>query len=165
MGEGAVPVKYLDDESKCKAREVEYFGHLILDSPEGAPKKEHDPEKMNENNKKRILVVDDHPKVLAFIAIDLELRGFGVSTATSGEEALKKVDSENPDIILLDILMPGMSGFEVLQKLRPSTDIPVIAFSASPENQEPAIRAGANMFIHKPFDPDDMAKKIGELVG
>jgi hypothetical protein len=53
MGEGAVPVKYLDDESKCKAREMEYLGRLILDSPEGAQKKEHDPEKMNENNKIR----------------------------------------------------------------------------------------------------------------
>ena len=50
MGEGAVPVKYLDDEGKCKAREMEYLGHLILDSPEGAEKKEHDPEKMSENN-------------------------------------------------------------------------------------------------------------------
>jgi len=50
MGEGAVPVKYLDDESKCKAREMEYLGHLILDSPEGAKKKEHNPEKMNEDN-------------------------------------------------------------------------------------------------------------------
>jgi CheY-like chemotaxis protein len=120
---------------------------------------------MNDNNKKCILVVDDHPKVLAFIAIDLKLRGFSVSTATSGEEALKKMDSEKPDIILLDILMPGMSGFDVLEKLREYSQIPVIAFSASPENHEPAIRAGANIFIHKPFDPDDMARKIGELVG
>jgi CheY-like chemotaxis protein len=98
-------------------------------------------------NKKRILVVDDHPKVLAFIKIDLKLRGFNVICASSGEEALNLVKSENPDIILLDILMPGMSGFEVLQALRQSTNIPVIAFSASPENQEPAMRAGANMFI------------------
>jgi hypothetical protein len=50
MGEGAVPVKYLDDESKCKAREMEYLGRLIPDSPEGAKKKEHNPEKMNEDN-------------------------------------------------------------------------------------------------------------------
>jgi DNA-binding response OmpR family regulator len=119
----------------------------------------------NHDNKKRILVVDDHPRVLAFVAIDLKLRGFDVITATSGEEALRKTKTEKPDIILLDILMPGMSGFEVLEKLRPGTDTPVIAFSASPENQDPAIRAGANMFIHKPFDPDEMARKIGELVG
>ena len=50
MGEGAVPVKYLDDEGKRKAREMEYLGHLILDSPEGAKEKEHDPEKMDDNN-------------------------------------------------------------------------------------------------------------------
>lgn len=120
---------------------------------------------IDKGNKKRILVVDDHPKVLAFIEIDLKLRGFDVITAASGEEALKKIETEHPDVILLDILMPGMSGLEVLEKLRCSDSTPVIAFSASPENQDPAISAGANLFIHKPFDPDDMAKKIGQLVG
>jgi hypothetical protein len=53
MCEGAVPVKYLDEESKCKAREMEYLDHLIFDSPEGAQEKKHDPEKMKEDNKIR----------------------------------------------------------------------------------------------------------------
>ncbi len=117
-----------------------------------------------DEKKKRVLIVDDHPKVLAFIQMDLKLRGYNVITASSGEEALKKIKTEKPDIILLDILMPGMSGLDVLEAVRPSSKVPVIAFSASPENQGPAIRAGANFFINKPFDPDEMAKKIGELV-
>ncbi len=115
-------------------------------------------------NKKRILVVDDQPGVRAFIQIDLRLRGFDVVCAGSGEEALKIVKAEEPDIMLLDILMPGMSGLDVLKELRHFTKMPVIAFSASPENREPAMQAGATQFMHKPFDPDDMARKIEALV-
>jgi two-component system KDP operon response regulator KdpE len=114
--------------------------------------------------KKRILVVDDQPKVLAFITIDLKLRGFDVICAGSGEQALEMIHEGKPDIMLLDILMPGMSGIDVLKKLRLFTKMPVIAFSASPENRVPAISAGANDFIHKPFDADDMMKTIKALL-
>jgi two-component system, OmpR family, KDP operon response regulator KdpE len=120
---------------------------------------------MAETEKKKIvLVVDDEPKVLKFIEIDLKLRGFCVLTSSSGEKAVKIVKDEKPDIVLLDILMPGKDGIEVLKELRTFTDLPVIAFSASPGNQDPAFRAGASEFIHKPFDPDDMARTIKTLI-
>lgn len=115
-------------------------------------------------SKKRVLVVDDHAKVLKFIEIDLKLRGFQVSSAGSGEKALELVRSEGPDIVLLDMVMPGKNGFEVLRELRAFSRIPVIAFSASPSNQDPALIAGANDFMHKPFDPETMAKKINTLL-
>jgi two-component system KDP operon response regulator KdpE len=114
--------------------------------------------------KKLVLVVDDQPRVLTFIEIDLKLRGFSVISTSSGEKALEMVISAKPDIVLLDMVMPGMDGFEVLKKLRALTDLPVIAFSASPGNQDLAINAGANDFVHKPFDPDDMARKIITLL-
>ena len=114
--------------------------------------------------KRRVLVVDDHPKVLKFIEIDLKLRGFEVVSAGSGKEALELVSSAKPDIILLDMIMPGIDGFETLKALRAFTYLPVIAFSASPGNQDPAMRLGANDFVHKPFDPDDMARKIMALL-
>jgi two-component system, OmpR family, KDP operon response regulator KdpE len=114
--------------------------------------------------KKRVLVVDDHPKVLAFIQIDLRLRGFDVICGCSGDEALDLVRSEKPDIVLLDMVMPGIDGFEVLKEMRTFTTLPVIAFSASPGNQDPAMQAGANDFVHKPFDPDDMANRINVLL-
>ena len=114
--------------------------------------------------KKLVLVVDDQPRVLTFIEIDLKLRGFSVITASSGEKALEMVNSAKPDIVLLDMVMPVMDGFEVLKKLRALTDLPVIAFSASPGNQDLAINAGANDFVHKPFDPDDMARRIKALL-
>ena len=87
-------------------------------------------------NKKTVLVVDDQPKVLKFVEIDLKLRGFIVLTTISGETAVKLVKDKKPDIVLLDMVMPGMDGVEVLKALRKFTDLPIIAFSASPGNQD-----------------------------
>jgi two-component system, OmpR family, KDP operon response regulator KdpE len=121
---------------------------------------------MNAEEKKQcVLVVDDHPKVLRFIEIDLKLRGFEVITTTSGSEALELVKSAKPDIMLLDIIMPEMDGFEVLKKVRSFTQLPVIAFSASPANYEDAMRLGANDFMPKPFQPDEMVRRIKTLLG
>lgn len=109
-------------------------------------------------------MVDDHPQVLKFIEIDLKLRGFEVFRADSGEKALELIHSQKPDIMLLDILMPGMSGIDVLKTLRGFSGMPVIAFSANPENREPAMQAGADHFIFKPFDPDEMEKFIRKFL-
>ena len=119
---------------------------------------------IEQENKKRVLVVDDQPRVLKFIEIDLKLRGFEVFCAGSGEQALAVISSAKPDIILLDMVMPEKDGFEVLRELRTYSRIPVIAFSASPGNQDPALAAGASDFMHKPFNPEDMAKKISTLL-
>jgi len=117
-----------------------------------------------EGKKQCVLVVDDHPKVLRFIEIDLKLRGFDVITTTSGSEALELVKSAKPDIMLLDIIMPGMDGFELLKKLRLFTQLPVIAFSASPGNYHDAMRVGANDFMSKPFQPDEMVRRINAIL-
>jgi two-component system, OmpR family, KDP operon response regulator KdpE len=114
--------------------------------------------------KKRVLVVDDQSKVLTFVEIDLKLRGFEVICANSGEKALELISSTKPDIMLLDVVMPGIDGFEVLKELRSYSKLPVICFSASPGNQDLALQAGANDFMHKPFNPDDMCKKINTLL-
>jgi two-component system KDP operon response regulator KdpE len=115
--------------------------------------------------KRCVLVVDDHPRVLRFIEIDLKLRGFEVITTTSGEEALELVKSGEPDIMLLDIIMPEIDGFEVLKQLRAFSQLPVIAFSASHASHDDAIRLGADDFITKPFHPDEMVRRIGALIG
>ena len=120
---------------------------------------------MSETEKKqRVLVVDDHPKVLRFIEIDLKLRGFEVITTTSGEKALELVKSVKPDIMLMDIIMPDIDGFEVLKKLRTFTQLPVIALSANPGNQDKAMRLGANDFMLKPFDPDVMGRRLSTIL-
>ncbi len=110
-----------------------------------------------------VLVVDDQPKVLRFVEIDLKLRGFEVITTSSGEEALELVKSMEPDIMLLDMIMPGMDGFQVLRELRCFTQLPVIAFSASPGSRH-AVEVGANDFLIKPFHPDEMVSRIRGLL-
>jgi two-component system KDP operon response regulator KdpE len=117
-----------------------------------------------EEEKQRVLVVDDNPKVLRFIEIDLRIRGFEVITTTSGNKALELVKSAKPDVMLLDIIMPDMNGFEVLKKLRDFTQLPVIAFSASPGNYYDAMRLGADDFVSKPFQLDNIASKIQSLL-
>lgn len=114
--------------------------------------------------KRRVLVVDDQPRVLKFIQIDLKLRGFEVLTTTSGGEALELVQSAKPDVMLLDIIMPGMDGFELLKKLRVFSSIPVIAVSASSGNSEKALHAGANDFVAKPFRVEELVQKIEVLL-
>jgi len=119
---------------------------------------------MSKEKKKKVLVVDDQPKVLRFIEIDLKIRGFDVCCAASGEEALAIIKSAPPDILLLDMVMPGKDGFDTIKELRTFSQMPVIAFSASPGNHAPALQCGANDFMHKPFDPEDMAQKIRSLL-
>ena len=81
-------------------------------------------------------------------------------TTTSGEEALELARSQNPDIVLLDILMQPLTGFEVLERLRAFSKVPVIVFTAHREVGEMALKEGANATMTKPFKPDDLVKKI-----
>jgi two-component system, OmpR family, KDP operon response regulator KdpE len=120
---------------------------------------------MNETEKKQsVLVVDDQPKVLRFIEINLKLHGFEVISTTSGQEALDLVKSTKPDIMLLDLIMPGIDGFELLKELRTFSDLPVIAISASPGNYDSAMQLGANDFVPKPFKADEMIGRIKKLL-
>ena len=121
---------------------------------------------MNETKKKQcVLVVDDNPKVLRFIEIDLKLRRFDVMTTTSGDEALEIVRSKKPDVVLLDIIMREKDDFEVLKKLRTFSQLPVIAISVNPGNRNDSLRLGADDFTTKPFYPNEMVKKIQALLG
>jgi two-component system, OmpR family, KDP operon response regulator KdpE len=114
-------------------------------------------------SKVRVLVVDDDVKILRFIGASLRLNGYDVTTITRGEEALKLAGSGKADIIVLDILMPVMDGFEVLRKLRSVSELPVIVISANVSAAEKALSLGANDFLAKPFLPDELIKRIGAL--
>ena len=114
--------------------------------------------------KRRILVVDDEPRVLRFIEIGLRNRGFEVMTTGSGEAALALIEQAEPDVILLDIVMPGLDGLEVLRRVRATRKLPVITFSANLENRHKALSLGANNFVSKPFDSDKMALMIRDLL-
>ena len=112
-----------------------------------------------------VLVADDDQKILRFVRTSLKLAGYEVITVECGEDALKAVETEKPDVMLLDILMPGTDGFEVLKRLRPASCLPVIAFSAHASATDEAMRLGANAFLAKPFRPDELAAKIESVLG
>jgi DNA-binding response OmpR family regulator len=114
--------------------------------------------------KKKILLVDDERGILKVLSIKLRVSGYDVVTAAGGQEALELIDSASPDVMLLDVIMPGVDGFEVLRKLRPTSQLPVIVYSARPSNMQEALRLGANDFLAKPFDVDDLVKRIELLL-
>ena len=114
--------------------------------------------------KKVVLIVDDHPRMLRFMEIELKLSGFEVITTTSGREALDIVRSGRPDFMILDIMMPDMDGYEVLQELRSFSTMPVIAVSASISNGAKALEMGADGFFTKPFRALEIVPKINELL-
>ena len=115
--------------------------------------------------RKKILLVDDEKAILKVIGIKLRISGYDVATASGGQEALDLVKAESPDIMLLDVIMPGIDGFKVLEKMRSFSELPVIVFSARPENAQKAMSLGANDFLAKPFNVDEMVGRIETLLG
>jgi class 3 adenylate cyclase len=115
-----------------------------------------------------ILVVDDLPQNIRLLDAVLSPRGFRVATASSGEEALAVLSKEDPDLVLLDIRMPGMDGYEVCRRIRadPRTAfLPVIMITASAgEERIRAIESGADDFVQEPFDQAELLARVRSLV-
>jgi DNA-binding response OmpR family regulator len=111
---------------------------------------------------KRVLVVDDEPRIIGFIRMNLELEGHQVIEAHSGLEALEAVRTKLPDIILLDVMMPDLDGFETLRMLREFSDIPVIMLTAKGEENDRVygLELGADDYITKPFGPRELSSRI-----
>jgi DNA-binding response OmpR family regulator len=114
--------------------------------------------------KKKILLVADEQAILRVVSIKLRICGFEVVTAPGGQEALDLVKTESPDIMLLDVIMPGVDGFTVLEKLRAVSELPVIVVSARQENAQKALTLGASDFFSKPYDINDILKRIESLL-
>jgi DNA-binding response OmpR family regulator len=111
-----------------------------------------------------VLVVDDDIRILRIVKTGLRLAGYDVVTASGGEEALALVKSVKPDIMLLDIVMTPMNGFEVLKELRANSVLPVIVMSAHTSMAAEALKVGANTFLNKPFNPDRLISEIRRLL-
>jgi DNA-binding response OmpR family regulator len=111
---------------------------------------------------KTVLVVDDESRMVEFIAMNLELEGFRVARAANGSEALEKASKEHPDLVLLDIMMPEMDGFETLQGLRETSSVPVIFLTAKSEEVDRirGLDLGADDYITKPFSPRELVSRI-----
>jgi two-component system KDP operon response regulator KdpE len=111
---------------------------------------------------KTVLVVDDESRMVEFIAMNLELEGFRVVRAANGSEALEKASKEHPDLVLLDIMMPEMDGFETLEGLRETSSVPVIFLTAKSEEVDriKGLDLGADDYITKPFSPRELVSRI-----
>jgi CheY-like chemotaxis protein len=115
----------------------------------------------------RILAVDDVDDNLLLLQTLLESEGYTVDVANSGRMALEKIQTTPPDLVLLDVMMPDMNGYEVTQHIRENQrcgDLPILLISAHDEVRlEQGVAAGANDFIRKPLDFNRLLSRIGEL--
>ena len=112
--------------------------------------------------RKRVLVVDDEPRMIGFIRMNLELEGFQVIEARNGIEALKAVRTQLPDVVLLDVMMPQMDGFETLRLLREFSAVPVIMLTAKSEEDDIVygLELGADDYVTKPFGPRELSSRL-----
>lgn len=117
---------------------------------------------------RRILAVDDEKHIVRLIQVNLERQGYEVLTAFDGKEALQKVEEERPDLVVLDVMMPYMDGFEVLQNLKrnPDTrDIPVIMLTAKAQDADvfKGWQSGVDMYLTKPFNPMELISFVKRI--
>lgn len=111
---------------------------------------------------RRILVVDDEERMVRFIRLNLEHDGFQVIEAYRGNEAIEKMRSNLPDLILLDVMMPDLDGFEVLRIIREISTVPVIMLTAKGEEEDRVrgLELGADDYITKPFSPRELVSRV-----
>jgi len=110
----------------------------------------------------RVLVVDDESRILKFLELKLRATGYGVLTASNGFEALEQVEAQEPDLVVLDVLMPKKDGFETLKELRAFSSVPVIILSAKEADTDKVrgLKLGADDYLAKPFSPDELVARI-----
>jgi len=116
----------------------------------------------SDKTKYKILAVDDEQRMVRFIQLNLEQDGFQVITAYNGKDALEQVRTQLPDLILLDIMMPDINGFEVLRKIREVSNVPVIMLTAKGEEDDriQGLELGADDYITKPFSSKELLARI-----
>jgi excisionase family DNA binding protein len=114
-----------------------------------------------------VLVVDDDARLREYVRVNLEAEGYAVLEAEGGEQALAAIEDQKPDLVLLDVVMPGIDGWQMLQRLQERHgSIPVIMFSGQVEegSATQAASRGAQGFVGKPFDPQELLTRAKQLV-
>lgn len=117
--------------------------------------------------KPRILIVDDEEDIVTNLEAFLEEEGYEVVTARDGEAALKKIEEEKPDLVLLDLNIPKMSGLQILERIKPKeTGIKVLIFSglATKQDQEKALALGACGYLNKPIQIESLLQEIQRVM-
>jgi len=114
----------------------------------------------------RILVVDDDPEIVSFIKRGLIYEGYSVDTAVDGTEALTKARDKEPDLVILDIMMPGIDGVEVSKRLRQASDVPILMLTAkgTVADRVEGLDSGADDYLVKPFAFDELLARVRALL-
>jgi len=126
---------------------------------------------MTETTKKRVLCIEDEPEMIDLIGLILGRRGFEVKGAAGGHEGLELVRKEKPDLVLLDLMMPDMDGWEVYQQMKvdeATRDIPVIVVTAKAQSIDKVLGlhiAKVDDYITKPFSPQELLASIDTVLG
>jgi two-component system, OmpR family, phosphate regulon response regulator PhoB len=116
-----------------------------------------------------VLVVDDEPDIAALVAYHLARESFRVSTVSDGREALESLERERPDLVVLDLMLPGMSGLDLLREIRKRPDLeslPVILLTARREEEDrvEGLSLGADDYVPKPFSPQELVLRVGAVL-
>lgn len=113
-----------------------------------------------------ILIVDDEPRIRDFVCMNLEIEHYGVIEASNGLEALEKLRDNLPDLIVMDVMMPEMDGFETLHHVREVSNVPVIMLTVRQNDQDKihGLDLGADDYIAKPFNPQELLSRIRALL-
>ena len=117
----------------------------------------------------KVLVVDDDPVILKLLQVNFEMEGFAVVTASDGNEGLSAARAEHPDVVVTDVMMPGMDGLALVAALRsePGTEkTPIIVLSAKAQTSDrrDGLRAGADDYVTKPFEPLELVERVTTLL-
>jgi CheY-like chemotaxis protein len=118
--------------------------------------------------RKRVLICDDDPVILRLLQVNLEIEGYDVISAHHGEEAVQLALSERPDLVVLDIMMPRMDGYEACQQIKShdvTRDIPIVFLSAKAQQADIDMGTsfGVTQYLTKPFDPTELLQVVGRL--
>ncbi len=124
---------------------------------------------VSEQRAPRVLLVDDEPIILSIVEINLRLSGFEVATCSNGEDALQRAEEFGPDVVVLDVVLPGIDGFEVCRRLRtlPAvSDVPVIMLTAQAQDEDRrrGYALGVQEYLTKPFDPPALVELVRSAV-
>jgi len=124
------------------------------------------PDTLNKPGPRLVLVVDDEPRMIRFIRMNLELEGYHVVEAGNGIEALDQVRKHIPDLVIMDIMMPKMDGFETLRLLREISTVPVILLTVKGEEEDRirGLELGADDYVTKPFSPRELISRVNAVL-
>jgi DNA-binding response OmpR family regulator len=118
------------------------------------------------NRKPAVLIVDDEPRIVRFVRTELETEGYRTLTATTGAAALDLVELEHPSVVVLDLLLPDLDGFEVLRRIREVSRVPVIMLTARGADSDKVrgLNQGADDYLTKPFNPEELSARVRAIL-